>query len=176
MIKKLLLPLMVGSALMASEISLDVTNSTLAGNLNLDIPQNPTFQLRGTYLYNDNTDRHNYYSIGFGAIGESPIDNYNSQVSIFIDFTHTRDNSAIPIGVSVFNNNFGNYKYPLFAKAEVEYAPAILSFDKADRALNTRIEVGIKPIENAKIYIGYKSISFNHTYLSVGFAGIGFTF
>jgi len=176
MLKKLVLPLMIGSALMASDISMEITNNTLAGNVNLNIPQNENFQIRGTYLYNDHTDRHNYYSVGFAAIGQTPIDNYNSQISIFVDFDHTKDNTAIPIGISLFNNNIGTFQYPLFAKAEVAYAPAILSFDDAYRELKTKVEIGIKPIENAKAFIGYKSVSFNQNYISVGYAGIGFVF
>jgi hypothetical protein len=176
MIKKLVLPLMIGSALLAGDLNLEVSNKTLAGNINLDIPQNENFQVRGTYLYNDHTNKDNYYSVGIAAVGQTPIDNFNSQISIFIDFDHTTDNSAIPIGVSIFNNNIGNYQYPLFAKAEIAYAPDILSFDDADRELKGKFEIGIRPIDNAKAFIGYKAISFNHTYLSVGYAGIGFIF
>jgi len=174
--KKLLLPLVLGSALLASDIDIEISNNTIAGNANINIPQNQNFQLRGNYLYNANDGKSNYYSVGFGAIGDTPIDNYSSKISIFMDVDHTKDNTAIPLGISIFNDNFGGYKYPLFAKAEIAYAPDILSFDKANRELKTKVEIGVKPIENAKVFVGYKSINFNETYLSTGYAGIGFSF
>ena len=174
--KKLLLSLLAVSSIFASDVNLEITNETLAGNLNLNLPQDENFQIRGTYLYNDDTNKNNYYSIGFGAVGENALDNYNSKLTIFIDYEHTKDNSALPIGVGIVNNNFGNLQYPLFAKAEIAYAPQVLSFNDANRFLKTKIELGLKPIENAKLFIGYKTISFNTNYISVGYAGIGFMF
>jgi len=82
MIKKLLLPLMVGSALFASDLNLEISNNTIATNLNFNIPQNENFQVRGNYLYNANKSKSNYGSIGFGAIGNTPIDNYESKISL----------------------------------------------------------------------------------------------
>jgi len=176
MIKKLLLPLTISGALFASDLNFEISNNTIAANTNLNLPQNENFQLRATYLYNANENKSNYSSIGLGAIGDTPIDDYNSKISIFIDIDHITDNTAIPIGFSIFNNNFGGYQYPFFAKAEIAYAPNILSFDKADREVKSKVEFGIKPIENAKAFIGYKSTNFNHNYLSVGYMGIGFSF
>jgi len=174
--KKLLLPLLFTTTIFANDVNLEITNTTLAGNVNLNIPQNENFKIRGTYLYNDEEDKHDYYSIGFGAAGENALDNYNSKLTIFIDFVHTKENSALPIGIGVFNNNFGDFEYPLFAKAEVAYAPQVLSFEDANRFLKAKVEVGVKPIENAKTFIGWKTISFDDIYLSVVYAGIGFVF
>ena len=174
--KKLLLPLLITSSIFASDINLEITNTTLAGNINLNLPKAENFQVRGTYLYNDNENKNNYYSIGFGAIGENALDNYNSKLTLFIDYTHTKDNSALPIGIGLFNNNFGNFQYPLFAKAEIAYAPQVLSFDEANKFLKAKVEFGLKPIQNAKTFIGWKTISFDNNYLSVVYAGIGFVF
>jgi len=174
--KRFILQLFIGSALLASDVNIEVSDNTIAGNLNLNIPQNENFQIRTTYLYNANDNKSNYSSIGIAAVGETPIDEYSSKISIFIDFDHTKDNSAIPFGIGISNDNFNLYSYPLFAKGEISYAPDILSFDKANRILTTKIEIGVKPIENAKIFIGYKSIDFNENYLSTGYGGIGFSF
>jgi len=174
--KKLFLPLLFASTLFSSDLNLEITNTTLAANLNLLLPQKETFALRATYLYNDDKNKNDYYSVGFGAIGENALDNYNSKLTIFIDYTHTKNNSALPIGIGLFNNNFGNFQYPLFAKAEIAYAPQVLSFDEANKFLKAKVEFGLKPIQNAKTFIGWKTISFDNNYLSVVYAGIGFVF
>ena len=175
--KKILLPILVASSLVASDVNLEITNETLTANATINVKQN--FGVRGDYLYNDNNDSKkssNYYSIGFQAEGKNALDDYNSKLAIFIDYSHTKNNSAIPIGVSVYNGNFGNLQYPLFAKAEVAYAPKVLSFSDANRFFKAKVELGIKPIENAKLFIGYRKISFNQNYQSVGYAGVGFVF
>jgi hypothetical protein len=171
--KKILLPILVASSLVASDVNLEITNETLMFNTTINIEQN--FGVRGDYLYND-SKKHNYYSIGFQAQGENALDDYNSRLAVFLDYSYTKNNSAIPIGISVYNENFGNLQYPLFAKAEVAYAPKVLSFSDANRCFKAKVELGIKPIENAKVFIGYRKISFNQSYQSVGYAGIGFVF
>jgi outer membrane receptor for monomeric catechols len=173
--KKILLPLVVASSMFASDLNLELTNETLMVNSTITIP-NQNFAVRGGYLYNDVENSNNYYTLGIQAQGENALDNYNSRLAIFIDFDHTKNNSAIPIGIGIYNNQFGNLQYPLFAKAEVAYAPAVLSFNDATRLFKTKVELGLKPIENAKVYIGYRDISFNHNYQSVAYFGIGFVF
>jgi len=174
--KLLVLPFLMSSFVLASSLNLEVTDSTLAVNAELSVPENENFALRATYLYNDNSGKDNYYSIGLQAEGQNALDSYNTKLKIFVDFDHTKDNSAIPIGVGIVNNNFGNTDYPLFGSVEVAFAPKILSFDNAERLFKFKAEVGVQPIENAKAFIGYKKISFNSSYLSVGYVGIGFVF
>lgn len=167
--KKKLLFLCSVAILNASDINLNITNDTLETNLKFDIPQN--FSIRGNFLYNDK--KSNYYSAGFQANG---IIDYNTNLKIFIDYVSTKNNSAIPIGIGVFNDSFGNCQYPLFANAEVEYAPTVLSFRKAKRFLSSKVEFGITPIMNAKLFVGYRIISFNKNYGSSIYTGVGFKF
>jgi len=174
--KKLILPFLVAGSLFANDANLEITNHTLAISSTISVTPNEDFAIRGTYLYDDEVDKNNYYSIGFQAQGENALDNYNSRLNIFIDLVHTKDNTALPIGIGVYNNNFGNLTYPLFAKFELSYAPAVLSFDKADKCLTTKLEIGLIPINNAKLFVGYKKIDFDEEYQSVGYLGIGFIF
>jgi len=174
--KRLILPFLLASSIFANEANLEITNYTLTANTKISIPQNENFAIRASYLYNDKSDAHDYYSVGFQAEGENALDNYNSKLAIFIDFAHTKDNSALPIGITLFNDNFGNTNYPLFAKIETSYAPAVLSFNEADKFFRVKAEIGVKPIENAKLYIGYKKIDFTHNYESIGYVGVGFIF
>ena len=171
--KKMLLPLLV-SSLFASDINLEISNHTLGVNVAYNLPTNESFQIKGDYLYDDESNKDNYFSIGFGAIGENALDDYNSKLSIFMSLEHTTDNTALPIGVGIFNDNFGNIDKPLFAKFEIAFAPSVLSFQDADKFFKTKIEFGVKPIENGKLFIGYKDISFTKNYLSTIYAGVGF--
>jgi len=174
--KKILLPFLLAGSIFANDLNIEITNYSLALNTEITIPKNPNYAVRGTYLYNDKPNQNNYFSIGFQAQGENALDQYNSKLAIFIDFDHTKDNGALPIGISLFNKNFGNTTYPLFGKMEVGYSPAVLSFDNATRFLKVKAEIGVKPIKNAKVFVGYRKIRFNENYQSLGYAGIGFIF
>ena len=168
--KKILLVLSSLAILNASDININITNDTLETNLKVDIPQN--FSIRGDFLYNDKTN--NYYSAGFQANGLIYGD--NTKLKLFLDYVYTKNNSALPLGIGIFNDSFGEFTYPLFTNAEVEYAPTVLSFRDAKRFLSSRVEFGVSPIINAKLFVGYRIISFNKNYDSNIYAGIGFKF
>ena len=174
--KRLILPFLLASSIFANEANLEITNHSIEINTKISIPQNENFSFRGSYLYNDKTNKNNYFSAGIQAQGENALDSYNSKFAIFIDFDYTKNNSALPIGISLFNDNFGNTNYPLFAKIELAYAPSVLSFDNADKFYKIKTEIGVKPIENAKLFIGYKQTNFNTNYQAVGYIGVGFIF
>jgi len=174
--KKILLPALLAISLFASDATLELTNNTLMINGSVSIPQNQNFALRGGYLYNDNTNKDDFYYVGVEAVGYNAIDNYNSKLSVFIEMDHTKNNTAVPIGIRVSNSHFGDFQYPLFASASIAYAPAILSFDDADRFTKTNIQIGLQPIDNAKVFVGYRNISFDSNYQSAFYFGVGFIF
>ncbi len=171
--KKKLLILSSLVILNASSINLNITNDTLETNLKVDIPQN--FSIRGDALYNDK--KNNYYSVGFQANGVINPNYSNTKFKLFVDYVYTKKNSALPIGMGIYDNSlFSNSQYSLFANAEIEYAPTVLSFRDAKRFLSSRVEFGISPIQNAKLFVGYRIISFNHNYGSNIYGGVGFKF
>jgi len=157
-----------------NEIGLKITNDTLAPYVQMKVSPNNVF-VRGEYLYNDTENKNNFYLGGIKAEGNLLNDDSNLKFSVFIDFVHTKNNSALPIGMGVYKY-IDTFEIPVFVQAEGEYAPKVLSFDDADRFSSVDISFGIKPIENAKIFVGYRNISFNHNYDSSGYGGVAFSF
>jgi len=157
-----------------NEVGLKITNDTLAANSQVKVTPNNIF-IRGEYLYNDNTNKNNFYLAGMKAEGNLIEDDSNLKFSVLVDFVHTKNNSALPIGMGVYKY-IDTFKIPVFIQAEGEYAPKVLSFNDADRFSRIDTSIGIKPIINAKIFVGYRNISFNHNYDSSVYGGVAFSF
>ena len=174
--KKLIIAL-ASSLLFAQTTTVDLklTNSTIAGYVESGIVQE-NFKIRGMYLYNDNDGKNNFYLAGIKAEGNFIGTCCNEmKFSIITDFVHTKNNSAVALGIGGFSFIPG-IEFPIFVRGEVEYAPKVLSFDDADRFSRVSVELGYAPITNAEIFIGYRNISFNHNYNSAGYFGLGYNF
>jgi len=169
------------SALMLSSVSLwadndaglKLTNDTLATYAQVKVTPNNIF-VRGEYLYNDNTNKNNFYLAGIKAEGNIEDDS-SLKFSVLVDFVQTKNNSALPIGIG-FYKYIDTFKIPVFIQAEGEYAPKVLSFEDNNRFSRVDTSIGVKPIENAKIFVGYRNISFNHNYDSSVYGGVAFSF
>ena len=158
-----------------TNVNLQITNSTIGVYAETGITQN-NIQARGFFLYNDNSNKHNFYLAGLKAEGNLiGVDINNLKFSLIADFVHTKDNSAIPLGFGVFTY-IPKINIPIFIRAEAEYAPKVLSFDDADRFSRIDVNVGYSPITNAEIFVGYRNLSFNHNYNSDFYAGLGYNF
>ncbi|NPA11140.1 MAG: hypothetical protein GXO62_02745 [Epsilonproteobacteria bacterium] len=175
--KKYILGLMSAAMLYAGNfVNFEITNSTLGANLQVGLNQYSGVYARGGYLYNDNDNRDDFYYAGIKAEGQLVgVSCANVTFSLITDYVHTTDNSAVAIGFGAFSFIRG-FAMPLFARAEYEYAPKILSFDDADRFSRVRAEVGLRPIENGEFYVGYRNISFNKNYNSAVYFGLGYNF
>jgi len=155
--------------------NIQLTNSTIGGYFETGVTQE-NIKVRGMYLYNDHSDKKNFYSAGLKAEGNLiGFENSNMRFSLITDFMHTNNNSAIAIGVGVFSF-IPQINLPIFVRVEGEYAPKVLSFDDANRASKIDMNVGYFPIENGEVFIGYRNITFNHNYNSVSYVGIGYSF
>ncbi len=169
--------ILAGASLFAqnTNVNLQITNSTIGVYAESGLTQN-NIKARGFYLYNDNSNKNNFYLAGVKAEGNLiGVDIENLKFSVIADFAHTKNNSAIPLGFGVFTY-IPNISIPLFIRAEAEYAPKVLSFDDADRFSRVDAELGYSPIVNAEIFAGYRNISFNHNYNSVFYGGLGYNF
>ena len=154
---------------------IQLTNDTLAVNAKVQIAPNNIYA-RGTFLYNDTKNYHNFYSVGIKGEGNLIGSNLqNIKFSLIIDFVHTKDNSAIPLGIGVFGY-IPDIDYPIFIRGEGEFAPKVLSFDDADRFSRVSVDIGLQPIENGELFVGYRNISFNHNYDNGFYGGIGYHF
>ena len=175
--KKTVALLITGACLFAqnSNVNLQITNSTIGVYAESGITQN-NIKARGFYLYNDNSNKNNFYLAGLKAEGNLiGVNMENFKFSVIADFTHTKNNSAIPLGFGVFTY-IPDISIPLFIRAEAEYAPKVLSFDDADRFSRVDAQIGYSPIVNAEIFAGYRNISFNHNYNTVFYGGLGYSF
>ena len=174
--------IIAGAALFSSlvfaqntNINLQITNSTIGVYAESGITQN-NIKARGFFLYNDNSNKHNFYLAGIKAEGNLiGVDIQNLKFSLIADFVHTKDNSALPLGFGVFSY-IPNINVPVFIRAEAEYAPKVLSFDDADRFSRVDAQIGYAPITNGEIFLGYRTLSFNHNYNSAVYVGLGYSF
>ncbi|WP_457564866.1 hypothetical protein [Caminibacter sp.] len=174
--KKLLTATLFAGVLFAqNNVNIQISNETLGIYAQGKITQNNIYA-RGFFLYNDEDGKHNFYMAGVKAEGNLiGAELQNIKFSLIADFVHTKDNSAIPLGIGAFGY-IPNLQYPVFVRGEYEFAPKILSFDDADRFSRFDAQIGIQPIENGEIFVGYRNISFNHNYKSGLYVGLGYNF
>ena len=169
--------ILVGTLLFANPTSfnIELTNSTLGLNLESGVFQE-NVKAKGFYLYNDNSNKHNFYSVGIRAEGNLiGVDYENLRFSLITDFSHTKNNSAVSLGFGVFSF-IPEISLPVFVRVEGEYAPKVLSFDDADRFSRVDGGIGYMPIENGEVFVGYRNISFNHNYNSSIYFSLGYSF
>jgi len=172
--KKILLGI-IATFLFSNNVNIQITNSTLALGAEAVITQN-NIKAKGQLIYNDNKNIHNFFLVGIKAEGNLiGFENEHLKFSIIVDAVHTKDNSAIPIGIGFFSY-LPNINLPVYIQAEAEYAPKVLSFSDADRFSRIDAQFGYYPITNAQIFIGYRNLSFNHNYNSAIYGGIGYNF
>ncbi|WP_156922599.1 hypothetical protein [Lebetimonas sp. JH292] len=156
-------------------MNLQISNSTVAIGAESGIIDN-NIKARAQFIYNDNSNKHNFFSAGVKAEGNLiGMEYQNIKFSVIIDAVHTKNNTAIPVGIGIFTY-LPNVSLPIYVKAEGEYAPKILSFDEADRFSRIDAQIGYFPIDNAQIFLGYRDISFNQNYNSSIYGGIGYNF
>jgi len=172
--KRLILLFLVVFAFGENFLNLKLTNKTVeVSGQYIIIPQNNIYA-RATYLYND--DKDNFYSVGLKGEGNligSDIDNL--KFSLLMDFVYVKDYSALPIGVGI-NYMLNQFNLPIFVRAEAEYAPEVLSFNKAEKFSKFFVEIATQPITNGEMFVGYRHISFTNTYNAGFYVGVGFVF
>jgi len=172
--KKILTAMALAGSLMAGNfINLDITNDTIMVEAQGNIVSDQPFYARGGYLIN--SDKPNFFYLGLKSEGQILGVDLPVTFSMFVDYVHTDDNSALPIGVGAFGF-LNSFSVPVFVRGEAEYAPEILSFQSAERFFKVKAEAGAKFIENGEVFAGYRSINFDHNYDNSLYFGIGFTF
>jgi len=155
--------------------NVQITNDTLAVYAQGAITNNNIYA-RGYFLYNDEKGKYNFYSVGLKGEGHLIGSEYtNTKFSLLLDFVHTKDNSALPLGFGFFSYIPG-LQYPVFLRGEYEFAPKVLSFNDANRFSKVDMQFGVQPIENGEIFVGYRNISFNRNYESAIYGGLGYHF
>ena len=175
--KKLLIAASLATLMFADNFAnIKLTNDTVELNAQAIMNMDHNIYARASFLYNDNDNKHNFFSLGVKGEGNIiGLELDYLKFSLIMDFVHTKDNSAVPLGIGV-NSYIPNMQLPTFIRAEYEFAPQILSFDDADRFSRFYIEGGFQPIENAELFVGYRDISFNSNYDASFYVGAGYNF
>jgi len=172
--KKLILLVIASSFIFAENfLNLKITNETLMTEAQYQVVDAEPVYVRGGYLMNK--DKDNFFYVGLKTEGQIIGSDNPVSFSLFVDGVHTKDNSALPIGIAA-SGYFQQFALPVFARAEFAYAPEILSFDDAKKFSEFKIESGVRFIVNGEVFVGYRHISFDKNYDSHVYGGIGFVF
>jgi hypothetical protein len=172
--RKLLFSIITAGSLFAGNfINLQITNDTLMTEGQFNIAYEQPFYARGGFLLN--SDKSNFYYVGIKSEGQAVGVDLPLKFSLILDFAHTKNNSAIPIGIGA-SGYLQQVSIPVFVRGEFEYAPKVLSFDDANKFVKFKIEMGTQFIENGEVFVGYRNISFENNYNSNVYGGIGFSF
>jgi|GEM_PF-6737798 len=97
------------------------------------------------------------------------------RLSLMVDLVHSSHRTAIPFGIG-FSYLYPYGWLPIFIRGYLEYANSNLTYGKANRFFRGEVDLGIQPISNGEIFIGYRSISWNSNWDSVYLLGLGFIF
>jgi len=172
--KKFLLSAVIAGSLFADNfINVQITNSTIMVEGQTLASHNKPFYIKAGFLVH--SDKNNFYYAGIKSEGQIIGVDIPATFSLFIDAVHTKNNTAIPMGVG-FSSYLEQFKMPVFIRGEFEYAPKVLSFDDAERFSRYKGELGIRFIENGEVFAGYRHISFDKVYNSAIYGGIGLSF
>ncbi|WP_456480532.1 hypothetical protein [Nautilia sp.] len=172
--KKLTLSALTAGFLFAGNfVNLQINSDTLMIEGQTKIAYDQPFYARAGYLIN--SDKSNFVYGGIKSEGHIVGVNLPVKFSLFFDFVHTKDNSAVPIGIGAFSY-LQQFSVPVFLRGEFEYAPKILSFDNAEKFMKFKVEAGTQFIENGQLFIGYRNINFDENYDSSMYVGVGFSF
>jgi hypothetical protein len=172
--KKIILASLAAGSLFAENfINLQLTNDTLMTEAQVKVSYEQPFYARGGFLLN--SDRHNFYYVGIKSEGQAVGVDLPLKFSLILDFAHTKNNSALPIGIGA-SGFIKEFSIPVFLRGEFEYAPKVLSFDDADKFWKLKAEAGVQFIENGEVFAGYRNINYDHNYDSGMYIGVGFSF
>ncbi len=169
MLKKLLLTAALGASLLAQhDASLNINSDDLEvqGNIDLGMMNETggydTHFLTLGFLDVDNRQSTDpLLSVGF-KIRQDVMAVQGLRFGLGLKGTYTRvgnaRHAAVPIGIEAAYTLPINTGIPVVVTAALDYAPSVLNFKDADSYTEKRLEVGVKIIEQATVYLGYRNI------------------
>ncbi len=172
MLKKIILTLLVSaSAFAAHQVSVNVNDKDVGGEIRLDMGRMGNSMsnayIGARFLNGDNNNSKTIadpdplmevsfmvmepvrgvpgLKLGLGAKGEyTKIDGQGY--------------GAIPLGIEAELQLPINTPFPFYLNGAFYYAPSVLTFKEGDSYTEARIGLDIEPIENARVGIGYRTI------------------
>ena len=180
----------VAAAFAMNSASININNEDLELNANLDIGQfnenvEPETMFIGVKCLDaDNSNRVNddaLYELSFlmkKEMGESGLN-----VGLGIKTNYTKDYTTLPLGV-VFEYGLPSITVvPMSLRANIYYAPKVLSFRDANKYFEYRLEYDAEIIEHGHVIVGYRHIKTDYddvrgtfTYNASAYVGFNFEF
>ena len=169
MLKKLLLIAALGASLFAQhDASLNINSDDVEVQGNIDLGMmNETggydthFLTLGLLDVDNRESTDPLLSAGF-KIRQDVMALEGLRFGLGVKGTYTKvgrsTHAAVPIGVEAVYTLPLDTGIPIVVTAAIDYAPSVLNFKDADSYMEKRLEVGVKIIEQATIYLGYRNI------------------
>lgn len=186
----ILIAAFAATAFAMNSASININNEDLELNANLDVGQfnenvEPETMFVGVrFLDADNSNRVNndaLYEVSFAMqreMGESGL-----KVGLGIKANYTKDYMTLPLGISFEYGLPTNTVVPMAVRANVHYAPKVLSFRDADKYFEYRLEYDAEVIEHGHVIVGYRHVKTdyddvrgNFTYNASAYVGFNFEF
>ena len=191
MLKKItLLAASAAAAFAMNSAGININNDDLELNTNLDIGQfnenvePETMFVGARFLNADNSGRINndpLYEVSFlmkREMGQSGLN-----VGLGVKANYTKDYTTLPLGITFEYGLPAVTTVPMALRADVFYAPKVLSFDNADKYFEYRLEYDAEVIEHGHVIVGYRHIRTdyddargNFTYNASAYVGFNFEF
>lgn len=191
MLKKItLLAASAAAAFAMNSAGININNEDLELNANLDIGQfnenvEPETMFVGVrFLDADNSNTINddaLYEVSFlmkREMGESGLN-----IGLGVKANYTKDYTTLPLGIT-FEYGLPAVKViPMALRADVFYAPKVLSFSDAEKYFEYRLEYDAEVIEHGHVIVGYRHIRTDYddgrgdfTYNASAYVGFNFEF
>ena len=170
MLKKLLLSLaLVGSLFAQHDASLNLNSDDIEVNGNIDLGELNQSDYPDTYFLtlgfldvdNDDYSTDPMWSAGFKLRQDvEALEGLRIGLGFKGVYTEVRGSTftAIPLGLEAAYTLPLDFSMPIVISGNFDYAPSVLSFSDADKYMEKRLEASIQIIEQANIFIGYRSI------------------
>lgn len=189
MLKKItLLTASAAAAFAMNSAGININNDDLELNANLDIGQfnenvEPGTMFVGTRFLNaDNSGRINndpLYEVSFlmkREMGQSGLN-----VGLGVKANYTKDYTTLPLGITFEYGLPAGKAIPMALRANVFYAPKVLSFQDAEKYFEYRLEYDAEVIEHGHVIVGYRHIrtdynDYRGSYIYNASAYVGFNF
>jgi len=170
MLKKLLLSLALAGALFAqhdASLNLNSDDIEVQGNIDLgelnqsDYPDTYFLTLGFLDVDNDHYSTDPMWSAGFKLRQDvEALEGLRVGLGLKGVYTEVRGKTfmAIPLGLEAAYTLPLDFAMPIVISGNFDYAPSVLSFSDADKYMEKRIEASIQIIEQANVFVGYRSI------------------
>lgn len=173
MLKKIIITLMIGTSAVfgAHQVGVNVNDKEVGGEIRLDLGRmgnamSNTY-IGARFLNGDNNnsktiaDPDPLMEVSFMVMRSvEGVPGLKVGLGMKGEYTKLdgRGYGAIPLGIEAELELPINSPFPIYLGGALYYAPSSLCFKEGDGYLETRVQLDLEPIENARIGVGYRKI------------------